>query len=417
MAVGVAAVGAFALDQPDVRLYHHWGSALLHGSVSRGMPSVYPAMAAILFALVAALPWSYAFCFAVLMAALLALLVRFVFRLEGLRAGLPLLTYLILGVSGVLFARYDLVPATLAFAAVVWARDQRYGRAWAAAALGASLKLFPALLLPGFFLHEWRRTGRAPWRRAPAVVLAWGGLAVIQIILAPGTLLQPFRSQAGRGFEFSSFGGTVMFVAAAGHPRWQFAFGQWQLMGGQSRWLAPLLAACEVSGALAVWWLLYRRRLTLESASLAVLTVAVMGNRSLAPQYLIWLIPLWALWAFNPAWLLCCLLTAATFPLAPTLFTAALFGALRNVVLLVGFALWLRAELRPKPTAELLSGREFRQGGCVSFSPAFDKGQMEEGGEVRRLDVGLNSRVKGLCTTLRAGDIISARPTVTAGEE
>lgn len=367
----MAAVGAFALDQPDVRLYHRWGLALLHGSVARGMPSAYPALAAILFASVAALPGPYGLCFALLMATLLALLVRFAFHAEGLRSPARILTYMGLGVSGVIFARYDLVPATLAFAAVVWGRHERYGRAWAAAALGGALKLFPAVLLPGLFIHEWRRTGRPPWRRVLAAVLAWSGLAVTQAVLAPGTLLQPFHSQAGRGFEFSSFGGSLIFLATLGHPRWQFAFGQWQVLGGfggSSAWLALLLVGLGVAGALAIWWLLYRRRLSVEAASLAVLTVAVMTNHSFAPQYLLWLIPLWGLWRFNPAWLLGCLLTAATFPFAPTLFAASVFGALRNVVLLVGFGLWLRAELQPKGGSELMSGRQCAEGAVLPLA-------------------------------------------------
>lgn len=381
----MATAGAFALDQGDVRLYHHWGSALLHGSVAQGMPNAYPALAAILFALVAALPGPYSLCFALLMTTVMALLVRFAFRAEGLRPALRILTYLGLGVSGVIFARYDLVPATLAFAAVVWGRHERYGRAWTAAAFGGALKLFPALLLPGLFIHEWRRTGRPPWRRVLAVVLGWGSLAVAQSVLAPGTLLQPFHSQAGRGFEFSSFGGSLIFLAASGHPRWQFAFGQLQVLGASSIWLAPLLAGLEVAAALTIWWLLYRRRLSVEAASLAILTVAVMTNHSFAPQYLVWLIPLWALWRFNPAWLLCSLLTAATFPFAPTLFAAGVFGALRNVVLLVGFGVWLRAELQPNYDPELMSGRQSPQGCCVTFGIASEHGQIEEGGEVRRL--------------------------------
>ena len=66
--------------------------------------------------------------------------------------------------------------------AVEGARRGSWGRGWAWAVLGGLLKLFPLLLLPGFFLVERAETGRWPLRRlwilfVPTTLVVLGQLA------------------------------------------------------------------------------------------------------------------------------------------------------------------------------------------------------------------------------------------------
>lgn len=353
----VAMAGTRVVAPSDVALYHHYAHAMLHGPFASGLPKEYPALAGMLFVGVNGLPGSYVAAFAVCMAICLGLLLYWGLRwIADARWAQRLLLYLALGVATVMLFRFDLLPASCAFAAVVYARRERYNRAWIAAWFGAALKFFPALLLPGFFIFEWRRTGRPPWRRLGVAAAATAVVVVVQSAVAPGTLWAPFRYEARRGFEFSSVPGTLSLIPSGGHLAWRFGFGNWQVVGPGHAAIAATMAVAELAGVAAVWWWLARRRLGVEAASLAVLSIAVLADRALAPQYLIWLAPLWALWPLRRSWIAACVLTFLTFPVALELhsvhgFSAmlpSLVAAARNVVLIAGTAAWLRGELRAR---------------------------------------------------------------------
>lgn len=351
----VALAGTRVVAPSDVELYQRYAHEMLHGSLAAGLPKEYPALAGLLFLGVSGLPGSYVAAFGICMAACLGLLVFWGYRAvedEGW-AGRFLL-YLALGVATVLLYRFDVLPAACSFVAVICARRQQYGRAWSAAWLGAALKFFPGLLLPGFFIYEWRREGRPPWRRAIGAGAATAVLVILQSAIAPGSVLGPIRYEAQRGFEFSSVSGSLSLILSGGHTTWQFGFGNWQVLGPGHTVIAAVMTLAELAGLAAIWWLLARHRLGVEAASLAVLSLAVLTDRALAPQYLIWLAPLWALWPLRRSWVAVCLLTFLTFPVALELHSAygvsavlpSVVGAIRNAVLIAGTAGWLHSEMR-----------------------------------------------------------------------
>lgn len=369
----VAMAGTRVVAPSDVQLYQHYAHAMLHGSFTAGLPKEYPALAGLFFLGVTVIPGGYVTAFAICIAICLGLLLFWGSRtVQDDGWAQRLLLYLALGVATVMLFRFDVLPAACAFVAVVYARRERYGHAWCAAWLGAALKIFPGLLLPGFFIYEWRRTGRPPWRRAAMAGAAAAAVAGLQALLAPGTFLGPFRYEAQRGFEFSSVPGSLSLILSRGHLTWQFGFGNWQVLGPAHSEIAALMAVAELGGMIAIWWWLARRRLGLEAASLAVLSIAVLTDRSLAPQYLIWLAPLWALWPLRRSWMAACLLTFLTFPVALELHAVygmsamlpAVVGAIRNLVLFGGTAAWLGGELRG---ATISSQPELK----VSSIPAF----------------------------------------------
>lgn len=377
-------VGACLIPQSDVALYGLYAHAMLHGPLSRGLPVEYPALAGALFVLVALAPGAYFGCFVACMAAaFVALAVWGDRKLRGSGWLERVLLYVSLGCLAIMFARFDIVSAACCLVAVVSARNGRYGRAWVAAFLGAALQFFPALLLPGFFLYEWRQSGRPPWRRACAAgmaALTWG---VAQQLLAPGTLWHPVLYEMQRGFEFSSVPGSITLILSPAHLQWRHAFGAWQVLGAGAGVISPILAVGEVLGALGIWMALYRRRLGVEAASLAVISVAVLCDRALAPQYLLWLAPLWALWPLRRAWVASAALTFLTFPVslmvhgggAEDLLIPTVVGLARNCALLVGTISWLRAELRSPDNACPMEGQSLdkwdaREVLTLGFAPA-----------------------------------------------
>ena len=67
-----------------------------------------------------------------------------------------------------------------------------------------------------------------------------------------------------------------------------------------ARPIADVIEAIAVVGCLWVWWAQLKNRIPFEAACLAALTVAVLGSKVLSAQYVIWMMPLWALYRFRP---------------------------------------------------------------------------------------------------------------------
>ena len=71
-----------------------------------------------------------------------------------------------------------------------------------------------------------------------------------------------------------------------------------------------------VGACLWAWWEQVRGRLSLEAACLATLTFVMLGSKVLSAQYLIWLMPLWALYRLRVTWLLAAAANLVVFPYA-----------------------------------------------------------------------------------------------------
>jgi hypothetical protein len=361
---GAAFCGA-VVPHSDVSVYQHYAKAMLRGPLSAGLPKEYPALAGGVFAALASVPLPYLFAIELVMAGSLVCLIAAGVRvLRSSAWAQRTLIYLVLGAGTLMFTRFDLLPATFGFLALLCARRNRFGWAWALAAAGASLKLFPALLLPGFFVYEWRLTGRQPWRRVAATVTALGGLALVQALVVPGTLMNPFRYEIDRGFEMYSVPGSLTTLLNPLHLHWRVAYGGWQVSGPGYSGIGHLTTAVEVLLALATWRAIFNRRLSLEAGSLAILSLAILTDRALAPQYLIWLAPLWALWPTRRGWVAASALTFLTYPVSMgiasefrlSLLLPTVMGLVRNVVLVAATAGWVREELQLGKAEVLLLG-------------------------------------------------------------
>ena len=377
-------LSARGLYQIDVHYYHRYGELLIHHG---GLPVEYPALSALVFALPLALAIGYHTAFALEMVVVLVALALVGRHLVPERGWLGrFVVYVALGTGSVIFARYDLAPALASFVAVVCARRGRFGTAWVAAAIGAALKVFPVLLLPGFFIAEWRISGRPPWRRAALLAAVGGVLVGIQSALAPGTVLTPLSWEIHRGFEYSSLPGTLSLVLGAGHAHFGVAFRNVEVFGPAHAAIGVAVLVAELVAVALVWRAGWRERLGVAEVSVLVLSVAVLGGRSLAPQYLIWLAPLWALWPRHNALVLTAVLTTLTYPeafLATSLLAhstsvlpAAIFGALRNVAFVTGTLSFARQRLNERapavvasdkgPAATIWSARVVRPSGRIT---------------------------------------------------
>lgn len=348
VALGLLLAGV--VHSSDVVLYRSYGAEFLH----HRLPAEYPAVAGLVFFLPRLLPLPYALGFSMLMAGVFVALVRVTRNMRGEPDWeRRFVCYVALGTLGVIFGRFDLLPALAVVLSVQRAREGRWAPAWAWAVLGALLKIFPLVLLPGYLLLERRSTGRIPWRRVAATAGGLGACSLLQSWWAPGTLLRPLTYELHRGFEFSSVPGTLTLLLAPAHLHFGFAFGNQQVYGPGHTAVALLMGACAGAALLAVWWTAGRGRLPVEAVSLAALSAAVLTDKALAPQYLLWLAPLWAYWRLRPSWLLAAGLTTVVFPVmflatpvGASLYADTVLAALRNALLLGGTAAWLVEGLR-----------------------------------------------------------------------
>lgn len=193
------------------------------------------------------------------------------------------------------YLRFDILPAVLAGGALLAARR----RPWVAGALtglGAAIKLWPALLIPALLTH---RAGRrsAGW----SFVGIGFGLALLSLVTGGWSrLVSPLTWQSGRGLQIESIWATPLMLARAVRPTsWvvdMSRFQAYEVFGsGVSAWLtiSDLATLLGLLVLLALWVRAFRRQETaVVSVGLVILaTVAIMTvtNKTLSPQYLLWL--------------------------------------------------------------------------------------------------------------------------------
>ncbi len=130
-----------------------------------------------------------------------------------------------------------------------------------------------------------------------------------------------------------------------------------------------VLEVLAALGCLWIWRAQLRDRLPLEAVFLATLSLVVLGGKVLSAQYLIWLMPLWALYRVKPIWLLASLANVVVFPyevsaqsvtLLPThVFdvTLTLMFLTRDVLIAWGTWTWLRSVYADGPAPPVLAPR------------------------------------------------------------
>jgi hypothetical protein len=193
------------------------------------------------------------------------------------------------------YFRFDLVPAVLAGGAVL-AAIRRPAVAGALTAIGAGLKLWPAVMMPTFLIRRGDRK---------AVLLGFGatGLALALISLVIGgfqRLVAPLQWQSARGLQIESVIGTPLMAARMfDHHRWTLAISRykaWEIYGPGVSATVKLSTIATVLGGLlliVLWWRAHKLAAasaeTLGWVFLSTALIVTITNKTLSPQYLLWL--------------------------------------------------------------------------------------------------------------------------------
>jgi hypothetical protein len=333
-------VGHLRLE--DVNNYEVWSHYLTtQQAIPGGEAWQYPPGAAFLMLVPRIGPGTYGESFVALMLlvdlaglGLLALLGRRSGNYTGVWVwllGMPLL-----GALPVL--RFDLVPAVIGVAAlvVIHRRPHWFG---ALAGLGASIKLWPIVLLFG----EWERR-----RLVQAAVAALAALAlmILASTLAFGDSTAFLHEQGGRGLQEEAVATApwqLRELITGEVPQRAVRYGAWEITGGSADFVAGLLKWLSLAalGAAAAWWWCRARairggRVDLADAAVSrdfvftVVLLLVVTSRVLSTQYMVWLLGLAAVVLTagttrlaRPAWLV----------VGATILTTSAFGSAENTLI------------------------------------------------------------------------------------
>jgi hypothetical protein len=179
------------------------------------------------------------------------------------------------------------------------------------------LKLFPAVLWPVFLIAEWRQNGRIPLKRL--LWVAGSGIVIVGLpaLFHPGAIKNVADYYLHRPPEIGSLAAGLSLIDQHG---WRVV-SSFHSVNVVSPLVGALATAIEAAGAIGcawAWWMLTRGRLPIEAACLASLTFLVLGSKVGSVQYLMWLMPFWALYRLRFTWVLACIANSVVFPFAAT---------------------------------------------------------------------------------------------------
>ncbi len=198
-------------------------------------------------------------------------------------------------VGSILVVRFDVVPTLFAVIAIlVVARPLRTG---AAAALGFTVKVWPALML---FVVPRRHLTRAVPAFVVTVAIVLGAFA----LLTDGSL-SFLANQSARGLQVESVGALPyeVFTLLGGEVEFGLKYGSIQVLMDGAETVGLVLTAIGLAlFALIAWWRLSGRLEDVPpgDVALTVMLVSVATSRVYSPQFNVWLIGITAVMLLDP---------------------------------------------------------------------------------------------------------------------
>ena len=239
----------------------------------------------------------YLIAFVVLMLALDALFTYALWRSTGRRHDTSIDFWLIFVplIGPLAYLRFDMLPAVLAGGALLAARRKPWITG-ALTGLGAAIKLWPALLIGAFMSY---RSDRRP--AGVAFIVVGFGLALISLIFGGWSrLISPLTWQSNRGLQIESIWATPLMLARALRPdQWIVDISQYQayeIFGpGVDAWV--MISSIATLLGLALIVLLTIRAFRFDGSTptaigfviLATVAIMTITNKTLSPQYLLWM--------------------------------------------------------------------------------------------------------------------------------
>jgi len=265
------------------------------------LPLEYPLLTIVPFSLglIGDPPW-YRVAFPLWMALVAAIIYFILLRYSSREAAIAFAFYLVIGSWSTAVGRFDLIPAAFTLIALILAKRGRWGWAFAALALATLFKFYALVLVVPFLivqqsrhrgskLFTWQR-----WQPLGVFVLMCAVVTSISLMLSIEGTLAPLSYFQFRPVQVESFSASLLWLASfLKYPV------QYVASYGTVNIISPLSGKVDVLGLLGTgvglactFWLQWRGKLGLFSASMLTLLVIIITGKVFSPQYLIWVTPL-----------------------------------------------------------------------------------------------------------------------------
>lgn len=218
---------------------------------------------------------------------------------EVVAVGAVAISPLLLG--SMLRTHFDLVPVVLTMAALALLVSDRPRWGFAVLGVAIAVKGYPLVVAVVALPWLWKNAGKRTCLEALGILAAVVGPILIAGLAVSGHgALSSLSDQLSRPAEIESTGASILF--ALGHlgfsyPQVNTAAASWGLSAPEAGAVAALLDLAALASMVAITVLVWRRgdRRALVLGSLAATVVFAACGKVLSPQYLIWVIPLFAL--------------------------------------------------------------------------------------------------------------------------
>ena len=291
------------------------------------LPPEYPLLTLIPFSLPLLTPMAlYQVAFAILMAITAGILYLVIARYRSRPAAIAFAFYLALGSWATALGRFDLIPAGLALGALILASKQRWNWAYLLLAVATLMKFYPAVLLPVFFIAQQKQlSGKwlawSRWRSLGVFVGTCALVTLISLLLNVADTLEPFAYFFNRPIQVESFPATLLwFGQFVGRPvQYSFVYQSLNFTSSLSSKVSLGSTFLLIVGLLYTFWLQWRDKLDIFTASLLTLLIVVILGKVFSPQYLMWVTPLIAYvgksnWKWIVSWGAVAALTTFIYP-------------------------------------------------------------------------------------------------------
>jgi len=276
------------------------------------LPFEYSLLALVPFTLplVAPAQW-YQVVFELLMT-LVAVAVYFIIRrFRSITAAIVFVGYLVVGSWATAGGRFDLVTSALTLVVLILAAQRKWRWAFLLLALATFCKFYTlVLVIPLLLAQQMQCNDRwYSWRRWDALgifVLTCAVVLSISLVISIKHTLTPIAYFLYRPIQIESLPAVFLWLGTfVYHPvLFVKSYGSMNIFSSWSGKVSLLSTLGLVSGLLYTFWLQWRGKLDIFTASLLTLLVMIVGGKVFSPQYLIWVTPIIAyLWGSNWKWL------------------------------------------------------------------------------------------------------------------
>jgi len=293
----------------------------------RNLPFEYPLLSIIPFSLglIAPTAW-YQVAFAIWMLLLAAFIYFILYKTRSTGAAIAFAFYMVIGNWGTAAARFDLVSAALILGSVILAARNKWKWAFALLALATMFKFFPLVLVIPFLIAQQKQYDEKwySWHRWSALML-YCGICILATLLSfslnIANTINPFLYFFIRPIQVESAPATILWLGKFwGDPfRIMQSYGSVNIASVLNDDISLLSSVCLVAGLLYTFWLQWRGKLDIYTASLLTVLIIIITGKVFSPQYLIWLAPLVAFvgqanWKWLVTWGTVGLLTTWVYP-------------------------------------------------------------------------------------------------------